>query len=109
MYELTDVVVSRTVEAVRPDGSRTEVEISIGRPFPDPLPGGDWCCTFRITGLGDDTVRAAFGVDTLQALLLALYKVRLELAERAETASVRLEWLGRSDLGLEPEPNLDPS
>ena len=97
MYELTDVVVSRTLEAVHPDGSRTEVQISIGRPFPDPLPGGDWCCTFRITGLGDDTVRAAFGVDSMQALLLALVKVRLELS-----GSVRLEWLGGSDLNLDP-------
>jgi hypothetical protein len=32
--------------------------------------------------------------------------VRLELAERAEAASVELDWLGLPDLGLTVDPHL---
>ena len=80
---------------------------AIGRPFPDPLPGGDWCSTFQITGLGDPAVRAAFGVDTMQALLLALYKARLELEQRARVEPAELLWFGTPDLGLQVEPNVN--
>lgn len=108
MYELSDIIVQRQLDAIHPDGSRTEVLLAIGRPFPDPLPGGDWCSTFQITGLGDPAVRAAFGVDTMQALLLALHKVRLELDERAAVEAAELRWLGQPDLGLRITPNLHP-
>jgi hypothetical protein len=100
-YELTDVLAERRLEAIGADGSRTAVTLSIGRPFPDPLPGGDWCCCFRVSGLGDGGVRAAFGVDSLQALLLAIYRIQLELAA---ADGVRLEWLGMADLGLHVDP-----
>src|SRR5687768_12179285 len=108
MYELTDIIVQRQLDAVHPDGSHTEVLLAIGRPFPDPLPGGDWCSTFQITGRGDPAVRAAFGVDTMQALLLALYKARLELEQRAAAEPAELRWLGQPDLGLRITPNLHP-
>lgn len=102
--ELTDVVAERRLEAVGPDGAGTVVTLAIGRPDRDPLPGGDWRCRYRVTGLGDDSVRAAFGVDPLQALLLAVYKIQVELSERARTTGARLAWLGQADLGLHVDP-----
>ncbi|KOX21389.1 hypothetical protein ADK67_27235 [Saccharothrix sp. NRRL B-16348] len=104
---LGPVVAERRVECVAGDGSRTDVVIRIGTPHPDPLSAnGDWRCPHQITGLGDEAVGASFGVDSLQALLLSVYRVRLDLAARAAEASVELDWLGQPDLGLAVDPVL---
>lgn len=110
-YELGDVVAERRLECVAGDGSRTVVVIRFGSPHPDPLSAnGDWCCPHQIVGLGEEGVGASFGVDSLQALLLSVYRVRLELAARARAASVDLDWLGLPELGLTvaPIPHPDP-
>ncbi|MFB9880569.1 DUF6968 family protein [Planobispora siamensis] len=107
--EIGEVVAERQLEAVAADGSRTPVTVRFGRPRPDELSEhGDWCCPYQILGLGEEgeeTVRVAFGVDSLQALLLSVYRARLELEERARTAPVRLDWLGLPGLGLTVDPD----
>jgi hypothetical protein len=104
-YELGELVAERHLEATGPHG-KSDVTLKIGRPFRDHLPGGDWGCTFQIVGLGDDAALAAFGVDALQALLLAVYGSQLHLEERAAAAAVRLTWLGQPDLGLKVDPEV---
>jgi hypothetical protein len=104
-YELGEIMAERQLEAVTTDGARTRVTVRFGRPRPDELSAnGDWCCPHQIVGLGEEGVGASFGVDSLQALLLSVYKVRLKLDERAAAAAVRLDWLGQPDLGLEIVP-----
>ncbi len=105
-YELGEVVAERQVEAVAEDGTRAPVVLRIGKPLPDPLPGGDWFCPHQILGLGDEAVRASFGIDSLQAFLLSVYGMRLTLRERAAAASVTLDWPGQPDLGLKVEPEV---
>ncbi|GIJ42583.1 DUF6968 family protein [Micromonospora andamanensis] len=108
LYELGEVVAERRIAAVTPDDVTSEVVVRFGRPHPDPLPGGDWRCPFQIEGLADGAVDAAYGVDSLQALLLAVYSVRLLLTEHAERTSARLDWLDQPDLGLRVDPGLVP-
>ncbi|WP_341715868.1 maleylpyruvate isomerase N-terminal domain-containing protein [Micromonospora sp. FIMYZ51] len=108
MYELGEVVAERRIAMVVPDGGTSEVIVRFGKPHPDPLPGGDWCCPFQLEGLGDRAVDAAFGVDSLQAMLLAAYRVRLLLTEHAEQTSARLDWLGQPEFGLCVDPGLAP-
>ncbi|MDP4505203.1 DUF6968 family protein [Nonomuraea turcica] len=106
-YELGDVVAERQLEAVAEDGARTPVTVRIGRPRPDRLSShGDWRCPHQIAGLGEERAGAAFGVDSLQALLLSVHKLRLELARRAQDARVRLDWLDQPDLGLKVDPEV---
>ncbi|RAS66798.1 hypothetical protein C8D87_103137 [Lentzea atacamensis] len=101
--ELGQIVAERLIEGVAPDGSHVEVVIRFGAPRPDPLSSnGDWRCPHQIVGLGDDSVGAAHGVDSLQALLLSVYAVRLKLAESGST----LDWLGAPDFGLTIAPAL---
>jgi hypothetical protein len=101
--ELGEIVAERRIEGVAPDGSRVEVVIRFGSPRPDPLsPNGDWLCPHQLAGLGDGEVDAAHGVDSLQALLLSVYAVRLKLAD----ADLDLNWLGMPDLGLTVAPVL---
>ncbi|HWO59936.1 MAG TPA: hypothetical protein VNO31_07880 [Umezawaea sp.] len=105
IYELGAVVAERHLDAVAGEGARTTVTIRVGTPRPDPLsPNGDWCCPHQIVGLGDEAVEASFGVDSLQALLLSVFGLRVKLAARAEEAGVSLDWLGMADLGLAVVP-----
>ncbi len=105
-YALGELVAERTLAAIAGDGSSSPVLVRIGKPMPDPLPGGDWYCPSQIVGLGDETVKATFGVDSLQALLLCVYGLRLRLTQRAEQAAVRLDWLGQAGLGLAVDPEV---
>jgi hypothetical protein len=101
--DLGEIVAERQIEGVAPDGSPFEVVIRFGAPRPDPLSGnGDWECPHQIVGLDDDTVQAAYGVDSVQALLLSIYAVRIKLAESGST----LDWLGMPELGLTVAPVL---
>jgi hypothetical protein len=101
--DLGTVVAERQIEGVSADGSRFEVVVRFGTPRPDPLStNGDWLCPHQIAGLGDGAVAGAYGVDSLQALLLSVYSVRLKLAE----SGVTLDWMGMPDLGLSVEPVL---
>ncbi|MGW6932158.1 DUF6968 family protein [Lentzea sp. NPDC054927] len=101
--DLGQIIAERQIEAVAPDGSRFDVVVRFGAPRPDPLSSnGDWECPHQIVGLGDDAVQAAFGVDSLQALLLSVYAVRIKLAESDTT----LDWLGMPELGLTVAPQL---
>jgi len=71
--------------------------VSIGLPRPDPLSKhSDWECAFSIEGVGKSKVQKAFGVDSLQALMLALEGVR-----------VGLEQTGRNLFWLDPKVGTD--
>ncbi|MFF3689623.1 DUF6968 family protein [Streptomyces sp. NPDC002187] len=113
-YELGEVVAERRIETVAEDGGGMSVVVRIGKPQPDTLMDGvsptkphtDWYCPHQIVGLGGESVQVSFGVDSLQAFLLSVYSLQLKLAERAEAASVRLDWLGMPDLGLKVDPEV---
>ena len=93
-----DAVVERTFERTGPEGT-TSVRLALGRPEPDPEPGGDWRCRVVISGLGPRVDQFAYGVDSLQALALGLEMARAHLMH-APPAGGGLRWLGESDLGL---------
>jgi hypothetical protein len=69
--------------------------IRIGKPRKDRATG-DSFCPFILEGIGEQKVRRAWGIDSMQALQNALQAVRLELAPHAED----LEWEGGQDGGL---------
>lgn len=74
-----------------------EIFISIGLPRPYRLSKhGDWECPFLIEGIGEPKVETACGVDSLQALILAIEGVR-----------VRLEQTGRNFFWLDPSMGVD--
>ncbi len=74
-----------------------KIVVSIGLPRPDPLSKhGDWECTFLIEGVNKSKVRKTFGVDALQALIVAIQGVR-----------VGLEQTGRRFFWLDPEIGVD--
>jgi hypothetical protein len=84
---LGETVAERDLTATSADGLRRTVTVRIGKPFPGPLPGGDWCCPFQIVGLGDEAVKAAFGIYSVQALLLAVNALHHHVQHRAAASS----------------------
>jgi hypothetical protein len=77
--------------------ARRKIVVSIGLPRPDPLSKhGDWECAFLIQGVGRSKVQKTFGVDSLQALMIAIEGVR-----------VGLEQTGRRFFWLDPEIGTD--
>jgi hypothetical protein len=86
------------------------VVLTIG--VPQPIPGSDWGCLLQISGLNTSLRRPryVFGIDSLQALHLAMQCADAVL----ESARPRLAWLGdQGDLGMPkfvpelPKPHKD--
>ncbi len=76
-----------------------EVVLTLGKPRPDPKPGGDWMCSVLIEGTAKGRRRRIYGVDAIQALQLALEYARREL----DASGLDLTWLDRhapGDIGL---------
>jgi hypothetical protein len=90
---MRDVIVQRVFTI---DGRSTPAVLRIGRP--QEHPEGDWVCSVQITGLGEDEVYEAAGVDSLQALVMALQMARTTL--QAHRRTHHITWLGGDDLGL---------
>ncbi len=76
-----------------------EVVLTIGKPRPDPKPGGAWMCSVLIEGIPKERRRNIYGVDAIQALQLALTYARHEL----DASGLALTWRdphAPGDIGL---------
>jgi hypothetical protein len=85
-----------------------KVKILIGKPhrLPD---GDDWYCPHQKVGMDSDRVKYAVGVDELQALLLGLSMVGVELYSSSEYEAGRLSWdcgAVKGDLGFPVPPSV---
>ena len=99
-YPMTDIIAQRTFAISRPEGSQNLV-LSIGKPalFPED-PNRNWYCPWMIDGPEElARKRYAGGVDGLQALLLAISMISVEL--RHLRLPGKLTWLDDEDLGLD--------
>ncbi len=104
---LGEVIAERRFK-FRQGSRRCELVVLIGRPVPEPPTGEDWRCPFQIRGLGDEHVRHALGVDSVQALQLCFEMIGAQLHYLARSQDIRLLWLGHSDLGF-PMPSVSPA
>jgi hypothetical protein len=53
-----------------------EIVIKVGKPRRDPDPTGDWMCSYFVEGLPQARRRYAHGIDSLQALQMAIEAAR---------------------------------
>ena len=87
-----DVVAERTFEIDR-DGERQDVLVKVGRPVIDEA-GESWICTYEIV-LGDECrADTSHGIDSMQALQLAISTLDVELKAKAESLGGKLYFLG---------------
>ena len=97
------VVVTRVL--TRSKGQKVTVTIGKPRKFRNE---SDYYCPFQIMGIGDEQVRYSGGVDTVQALQLALEQIGTRLYSSEEARTGKLSWDGGStkgDLGF-PVPDV---
>ena len=80
-YPMTEVIAWRDYLIER-DSAHITVRAEIGKPAP--WRDRDWYCPFTITGAGDKRTSNAFGVDPVQALLLAFSALHVTLEYRAK-------------------------
>lgn len=78
-------IVRRVLNGV--DGRKGAVVVRIGQPVQ--TAEDEWACPYAISGIGLHGFRRAFGVDSLQSLLMALEAARVALAPHR----ARLTWL----------------
>ena len=71
--------------AVRRDGSRYDVVVRVGKPYPD---NGPHACVIQVTPLDREPVRI-YGEGPMQALFLGLQYVRTRLAGEEDYQGVR--------------------
>ena len=87
-------MVSRTLTLVSPEGEQ-EVVIDISTPEPS---GDDFTCTVSVAGGPFAIKKHAYGVDSMQAMILAMQLARAIVTSSNEFKSGNLYWL---------EPGLD--
>ena len=75
---MNDPIASQKLVQIKPDGARTPVLVSIGRPQPDNK--GAWACPMFVEGL-DSQERIIHGESSMQALCLAIGMSRFYLKE----------------------------
>jgi len=87
-------------------GKKITVTIGIPEMFPDG--GDDYYCPYQIIGIGNERVRYAGGIDSVQSLELAFKMIGTDLYTSAEAQAGELNWAGGSkkgDLGF-PVPDV---
>lgn len=67
-----------------------EVLVKIGKP--ERSEHNDFCCRVQVTGLGDERVHGIFGVDSVQALELAMRFLGSELQHLNTQYKGQLRW-----------------
>jgi hypothetical protein len=98
---LGTVIAEREYKLVRAGQRGKRVVVRFGAPVPDPsAPGTDWMCPYALVVSGKAQVRAVFGVDSLQALELALRLVPTLLAVLARDEGGELHSFGVKDTSL---------
>jgi len=86
------VILERTFDA---DGEPLRLEVFLPRPD-----GGDYRCDFRLRGPGLDLDSYGMGVDSVQALLLALNRAHLDLLCYRRDTGRPVRWHDNVELGL---------
>lgn len=99
MLSIDTIIAEREVsfEPQESGRSSSSVRFRLGRPVRGE---SDWYCPFEVSGLGADRVDAAHGADSLQALLLALAKLRVVLGALALEHRGRIAFAGQLGPGL---------
>ena len=81
VLEIGDVIAERRLTFQPREGGPQDVLVRLGRPVLDAsAPHETWIGPFQIEGIGSGKTPGMFGADAMQALLLAIHTIPVELA-----------------------------
>lgn len=90
LYGLGEIVATRKLAIGLREGA---IEVLIGRPSPFP-DSEDFFVPYQIIGIGDESIRYAGGIDSVQCIQLAMAKIGYELEAINESLGRTLRWEG---------------
>jgi hypothetical protein len=90
-------IAERQLEGCK-NGIVGRITVRIGKPFPDESSDGCWYCPYSITAGNDQRLFYGAGVDSVQALCIAIAMINTDLKNRYSDLS--LTWMGETDLGF---------
>ena len=93
--KIGEVVATRALTHVAVDGSRETAMVEIGRPFRDGA-AGDFVCPCRISSGSFEVMFGSMGIDSLQAIEMAIRNVEAELERYLSFEGGSFEFLGES-------------
>jgi hypothetical protein len=88
-------IATRELQFVSGDGKRASISVTLGKPV---RASQDWTCSYRISVFDQTVERAIVGVDSMQALILALHVLPAELHGLERQYGGRI--VDEPDLGL---------
>jgi uncharacterized protein DUF6968 len=98
-FELGDLIAEQRLAFEADAGLSREVWVRLGRPVADSSDDGrSWLCPYQIAGLDHDRVMAIFGVDAMQALVLAIHTIPAELSAFTKNPGGRFLYLDHPDV-----------
>jgi hypothetical protein len=101
-------LLERVFASIDSNGKSQSVSLKVWKPYavPGTVDNPTWRCPFQITGLGSDTVKEIPGIDTLDALLMALRMAEARIISDSQTYGKRIFWQNEEELGmLNPSPS----
>lgn len=98
---LFEVFLQRIFEYMDENGDTTSVYLRLSKPYQRIKDNSDlnWGCSYKISGLETEIFQTVYGIDSLDALLLALSIARIQLQSYGADTG-KITWLGDVDLGL---------
>lgn len=96
---LGEVIASRDLEFVHQDGRKESVRVFVGKP----VAGDDehqWWCPYVIKAESFEKSFRSAGAESMQALLLTVYIISVELEALARRYNGAFTYFGKGDLGF---------
>ena len=94
-----EVIAARTLKLQNDEGASSEVSVLLGKPQPTP-DQRDYYCPYQIKGAGSEKVKCSYGIDAVQALLLTLSILSVQLEVLNKETGGRLSWEGDENGGF---------
>jgi hypothetical protein len=99
---LEHVIAERALTLIDENGNSRTLSVTLGRP--EQSSENEYCCPFRIVGLGDERVEKIYGMDAFQALQLTLRFIAFRLNRYRKESKSEVYWCERGDDMGFPEP-----
>lgn len=98
-HSVGDVIAERDFVLTGRAGRKARLRVRFGKPVRNPhgSPREPWWCPVEVKGAALDSFRPIAGIDSLQALILALELASRVLPDEAERKGFRMTWLGDSE------------
>lgn len=91
-YQVREVLAKREIVFRSDDGTELPCTVTIGHP--EERSDHDWVCPYEVAVGNDRKSFGIYGVDSIQAVVLALKTLDVEIEARAKELGMKPTWLG---------------